>query len=134
MTPEGTRAGHDISVDVTLDAGVPINFLRSLTHDIDIERPTPRTATLHLKNKTEIPNKDFVLQYDVSGKRIEDAVLAHRDQRGGFFTVILQPPDQTPARDITPKELVFVLDTSGLDVGLPHREGEGDDEARASTA
>ena len=60
-----------------------------------------------------------MLQYDVSGKRIEDAVLAHRDQRGGFFTVILQPPDQTPAQDITPKELVFVLDTSGSMSGFP---------------
>ncbi len=119
MTPPGTRAGHDISVDVTLDAGLPINFLRSVTHDIDMARPTPRTATLHLKNKTEIPNKDFVLQYDVSGKAISDAVLAHRDQRGGFFTVILQPPSRAPAPDITPKELVFVLDTSGSMMGFP---------------
>ena len=119
ITPQGTRAGHDISIDVTLDAGLPINFLRSVTHDIDMARPTPRTATLHLKNKTEIPNKDFVLQYDVSGKSIGDAVLAHRDQRGGFFTVILQPPSHAPAPDITPKELVFVLDTSGSMMGFP---------------
>jgi Ca-activated chloride channel family protein len=119
VTPPGTRAGHDISVQVILDAGVPINFLRSMTHDIDIERPTPHTALLHLKDKSEIPNKDFVLQYDVSGKRMEDAVLTHRDNRGGFFTMILQPPAKSSAKDITPKELVFVLDTSGSMRGFP---------------
>ena len=98
---------------------MPINFLRSVTHDIDIERPTPRTARLHLKDKAEIPNRDLVLLYDVSGKRVEDAVLAHRDPRCGFFTMILQPPSQAPAQDITPKELVFVLDTSGSMMGFP---------------
>src|SRR6266849_1924360 len=119
VTPPGPRAGHDISVEVTLDAGVPINFLRSVTHDIDIERPTPHTARLHLRDKAEIPNRDLVLLYDVSGKRMEDAVLTYRDQRGGFFTMILQPPSHAPAQDITPKELVFVLDTSGSMMGFP---------------
>jgi Ca-activated chloride channel family protein len=119
VTPPNTRAGHDISVEITLDAGVPINFLRSVTHDIDIERPTPRTVRLQLRDKAEIPNRDLVLLYDVSGKRMEDAVLTHRDPRGGFFTMILQPPSQSPAQDITPKELVFVLDTSGSMMGFP---------------
>ncbi|HTM49492.1 MAG TPA: VIT and VWA domain-containing protein [Bryobacteraceae bacterium] len=119
VTLPGTRAGHDISVEITLDAGVPINFLRSVTHDVDIERPTPRTARLRLKNKNEIPNRDLVLLYDVSGRKIEDAVLTHHDSRGGFFTMILQPPAKTPAQDITPKELVFVLDTSGSMSGFP---------------
>src|SRR5258708_14265735 len=50
---------------------------------------------------------------------MEDAVLAHRDSRGGFFSMILQPPSQAPAQDITPKELVFVLDTSGSMSGFP---------------
>ncbi|MBI3471358.1 MAG: VWA domain-containing protein [Candidatus Solibacter usitatus] len=119
VTPKGTRAGHDISVDVALDAGVPINFLRSLTHDVETQRPGPRQALLHLKNKNEIPNKDFVLQYDVSGAKIEDAVLANRVNKNGFFTLVLQPPDRPRAADITPKEIVFVLDTSGSMHGFP---------------
>jgi hypothetical protein len=36
VTPKGTRAGH--SLEVSLDAGVPLNFLRSLTHDVDIQK------------------------------------------------------------------------------------------------
>src|SRR4051812_23834459 len=119
VTPPGTRAGHDIAVEVTLDAGVPIDFLRSLTHDVDITRPAPNTARLNLKDKAELPNRDFVLQYDVSGKGVQDAVLTHHDARGGFFTMILQPPAKAPAADIAPKELVFVLDTSGSMSGFP---------------
>ncbi len=39
--------------------------------------------------------------------------------RGGFFTLILQPPDRVTTADVTPKELVFVLDTSGSMSGFP---------------
>ena len=119
VTAKGTRAGHDITIAVTIDAGVPIQFLRSLTHDIDIQRPSPRQAVLTLKNKSEIPNKDFVLEYDVSGKRMEDALLAHHDARGGFFSLILQPPAKVTAQEVAPKELVFVIDTSGSMMGFP---------------
>lgn len=119
VTPKGTRAGHDISVQVSLDAGVRVNFLRSLTHDVDIQKTGASTAVVTLRNKTELPNRDFVLQYDVSGAKIADAVMTHRDSKGGFFTMILQPPDRVPADEITPKELVFVLDTSGSMSGFP---------------
>src|SRR6266496_4057169 len=36
--PEGMRVGHDISLDVSLDAGVPIDLLSSKTHDVDVDR------------------------------------------------------------------------------------------------
>jgi Ca-activated chloride channel family protein len=123
VSPPGTRAGHDISIEVALEAGVPIDGLKSMLHDVDLERPTPHSAIVSLKDKLVIPNKDFVLKYDVAGKRIEDAVLTHRsgppDQSDGFFTLILQPPERVNAQDVTPKELVFVLDTSGSMQGFP---------------
>ncbi len=117
--PEGMRVGHDISLDVTLDAGVPIDALSSKTHDVNVERPDERRAHVSLKDEATIPNKDFVLRYDVAGKKIEDALLTHSSGTGGFFTLILQPPERVTAEDVTPKELVFVLDTSGSMSGFP---------------
>lgn len=114
-----TRAGHDISIEVNLDAGVPIESIESKSHQIETNRLSATRAVVRLKNEKEIPNKDFILRYDVSGKKIADAVLTHRSERGGFFTLILQPPDDPPAADVTPKEIVFVLDTSGSMSGFP---------------
>ncbi|HEX9961630.1 MAG TPA: TonB family protein, partial [Pyrinomonadaceae bacterium] len=114
-----TRAGHDISIEVSLNAGVPVEEIRSKTHEIETYNPSPNSANIKLKNQTAIPNKDFILRYDVSGKRIEDAVLAHRDARGGFFTLILSPPEKFAVEDVAPKEIVFVLDTSGSMSGFP---------------
>ncbi len=114
-----TRAGHDISIEVNLNAGVPVEEIRSRSHELQTVNLSATSASIKLKNETEIPNRDFVLRYDVSGKRIEDAVLTHRDARGGFFTMILQPPDRFITEDVTPKEIVFVLDTSGSMSGFP---------------
>jgi Ca-activated chloride channel family protein len=118
----GTRAGHDISIDLQLDAGLPLESLQSRTHDVTIEKPAPDRAVVRLKNQATIPNKDFILRYDVAGKKIGDAVLTHRNGQSGhdgFFTLILQPPDRVTPAEVTPKELIFVLDTSGSMSGFP---------------
>ena len=119
VMPEGMRAGHDISLEVSLDAGVSLDGITSKSHEIDVDRKSASSAVVRLKNRNEIPNKDFILRYDVAGKRVEDAILSHRSDRGGFFTMILQPPERVSAQDVTPKELVFVLDTSGSMDGFP---------------
>jgi Ca-activated chloride channel family protein len=123
ITPQvaarGTRAGHDISIEVALDAGVSIDELKSNTHEVEVERSAANRAVVRLKDEESIPNKDFILKYDVAGRKISDALLTHRSSNEGFFTFILQPPERVTAEDVTPKEIVFVLDTSGSMSGFP---------------
>ena len=117
--PAGMRSGHDISLDVTLDAGLIVDNIDSKSHAVMIDRSNPHSAKLRLKGSSTIPTKDFILRYDVAGQKMQDALLTHRDSRGGFFTMILQPPERVAPADVTPKELVFVLDTSGSMQGFP---------------
>jgi len=119
FTPAGMRSGHDVSLEVALDAGLIIDNIDSKTHPTDIQRPDAHSARLRLKNEETIPNKDFILRYDVAGQAVQDALLTHRSDKGGFFTLILQPPERVTAQDVMPKELVFVLDTSGSMSGFP---------------
>jgi Ca-activated chloride channel family protein len=113
------RAGHDISLDISLDAGLAIDNVASKTHAVSIERPSVGSAHIRLNDQATIPNKDFILRFDVAGNAIQDALLTHRLAKGGFFTMILQPPERVTVEDVTPKELVFVLDTSGSMSGFP---------------
>ncbi|HYP25278.1 MAG TPA: VIT and VWA domain-containing protein [Blastocatellia bacterium] len=119
VAPEGTRAGHDISIEVAIDAGVPIEQIKSTLHEVEIDRLSPNNSVVRLKDKSAIPNKDFILKCDVAGRKVEDGLLTHRSDRGGFFTLLLQPPDRVTSHDVTPKELVFVIDTSGSMSGFP---------------
>ena len=45
--------------------------------------------------------------------------MTHRGDKGGYFSLILQPPDKVNSEDVTPKEIVFVIDTSGSMSGFP---------------
>ena len=122
VTPPTTRAGHDISLNVKLDAGLPVDSLHSVTHEVIMDTPSANRATVRLKDQATIPNQDFILKFNVAGRKIEDALLTHRNgQQGGdgFFTFILQPPDRIEPAEVNPKELVFVLDTSGSMSGFP---------------
>ena len=114
----GTRAGHDINVTVEIDAGLEIQSIESVLHEVKTRNANGR-ATVALKNKREIPNRDFVLRYSTATDRIENTLLVHKDERGRFFTLILQPPQSTVPEQITPKELIFVIDRSGSMSGAP---------------
>ncbi len=115
----GTRSGHDLSLSVRIDAGVEIHHVQSITHDVEVAHSKPSQAEVRLKQEATIPNKDFILTYGVAGEKIQDAILTHREGEDGFFTLLLQPPDRVKTDAVTPKELVFVLDTSGSMSGFP---------------
>lgn len=123
--PPGMRAGHDISMSVMLDAGVPIQDVSSVLHKIDVERPGSTSAIVRLQNQAEIPNRDFILRYKVAGPQISEGIVTHVRKPGdGYFSLVLQPPDRFPEYDVTPKELVFLLDTSGSMSGFPIETGK----------
>lgn len=118
--PLSIRPGHDISLKLQIDAGVPIQSVVSPTHRVLMDQSkTMSTAALHLKAEAEIPNKDFILRYKVAGAAVSQGVLTHNGPLGGYFTLMVQPPSGIRETDLTPKELVFVLDTSGSMDGFP---------------
>ena len=118
----GMRAGHDISLTVTIDAGMQVFDVKSELHEIDAVGVRPGLDSpirVTLKNQAEIPNKDFILHYRLATDEIGDALLVHEDARGRFFTLILQPPRRVVPAQVVPRELIFVLDTSGSMHGFP---------------
>jgi Ca-activated chloride channel family protein len=115
----GERTGHDISLSVKLDAGVPIQHIQSISHVIGIQHINPHEKTINIHRADTLPNKDFVLRYQVAGKAPEMATIAHHDERGGFFTLIIQPQKTVTDAQVIPRELIFIVDTSGSMSGFP---------------
>lgn len=115
----GQRSGHDIAISVTLDPGFAIRDLASPSHEVRVNRSGRDRATIALAPLDTIPNKDFVLNWITGGAAVESTVIAHRTAGDGYLTLILQPPSQPAADRIVPREVVFVLDTSGSMSGEP---------------
>jgi len=119
VVPEGTRAGYDIDLRVTIRAGMLLRDYEVLNHEVDVDLDWRGTAEISLRNEEEIPNRDFVLRYRTAGDEIEAGVLATNGALGGHFMLILQPDAAVPEEEITPKEMFFVVDCSGSMSGQP---------------
>jgi len=115
----GQRSGHDISLAVDIDAGVAIEEVACSSHAITKSAAAPEKLSVKLSSLDSIPNKDFMLRYKVAGKTVKSALVTHRDQRGGFFTLMLYPPDNLSYLKRAPMEMIFVLDCSGSMNGKP---------------
>jgi Ca-activated chloride channel family protein len=116
---DDVTAGHDVSMEVNLAAGVPVGDVESTSHKIFADRTGADSYHVTLADQAVLPNKDFILKYKVAGTGISDAVLAHSDKSGGYFTLILQPPDRPQEKALVPRQLIFVVDTSGSMWGFP---------------
>ena len=115
----GTRSGHDIQVTVDIDAGVGIQDVRSTSHKIEVLQTASVGKLIQLKPEDTIPNKDFILRYRVVGEKTQATVLTQADDKGGHFAVYLIPAVAYRSNEIVPKDVVFLMDTSGSQQGEP---------------
>jgi len=113
------RSGHDISIELDVDAGVEIEEFNSSSHVIESKQTTPGKLHVELGRLDRIPNKDFLLRFRVAGERLKSNLLTHRDERGGYFTMMVYPPAELKNIRQHPLEMVFVLDCSGSMNGEP---------------
>lgn len=118
ILPPGTRSGRDIGVTVEIDTGLPISNIRSTSHKIQSAR-NGNAMRVQLADADTIPNKDLILRYQVAGEKTEATILTQADQRGGHFAVYLIPALNYQNSEIVPKDVVFLMDTSGSQQGDP---------------
>jgi Ca-activated chloride channel family protein len=118
---DNQRSGHDIGLAVDIDAGVNVEEVKSINHRVNMTRPQEGRAHVVLADDDKIPNKDFVLRYKVAGKMLKSALMAQKDPKGdgGYFTLMLFPPESLENLPRKPLEMVFTLDVSGSMSGKP---------------
>lgn len=119
IAPE--RAGHDISIAVKLLAGMPVSQISSKLHEVAVKQSGNQEAEISLVDKNTIPNKDFVLSWDVAENNIKSGYLTYKDKdsKSGYFTLMLVPPKRVTKETVAPKEMIFVIDCSGSQSGPP---------------
>ncbi len=125
-TKPSERAGHDIALTITIDSGGPaITNITSALHAVKIDPTSATTRVITLDDMKTIPNRDFIVQWSIEETTIEPAFFAHVSDsadasvKGGYFTLLIEPPARIAPATIRPRELIFVLDVSGSMNGFP---------------
>lgn len=119
LTVPGQILSERVSIQVNLDAGMPIQAVESPSHPLDAEVLESGRWSVRLAGGATLDNRDFELHYRLAGATPQVGLSAYRDQQGGYFSLLLEPPAAPAAETITPREMVFLLDCSGSMAGLP---------------
>lgn len=123
----GERSGHDVDVAVTLDALVKVEAVESRTHKVTVAKKSERAFDVTLDEGDRIPNRDFVLRWKVAGEGVRSGLVVRKDKdgKGGYFAMMVVPPEELRKLPRSPVEMVFVLDVSGSMEGRPLEQAKG---------
>ncbi len=105
---------EQVSVLAKIDSKVPIQSVFSPSHKIGVTRKTPNQAIASFEEGHMRPDRDFELFYSLADKEFGLTMLTYRPVgEDGYFLARISPPAAVDAKDVVPKDIAFVLDTSG---------------------
>jgi Ca-activated chloride channel family protein len=117
-----STAGFDISIQLTTP--MPAQAISSPSHKIEAENiSSTETRIILAHTGRHENNRDFILDYRLSGDHIESGILLSQGGKdsGGenFFLAMVEPPRSVDLKQIVPREYVFIVDISGSMHGFP---------------
>lgn len=121
---DASIAGSTVSFTAEIDAGVPITGVTSPSHDLDVEEISPTRSKITLTNDGELPNRDLVVRFGTASDQTMVGVLSHRVDEDGYFVLVVQPKAEYKTGDITPRDVILLVDTSGSMDGQPLRQAK----------
>lgn len=123
LRPEA-GAVNPVAIEVTLDAGFPLARLESPSHKIEIAEAGPGRRVVTLAEGAVAADRDFVLEWrPETGAAPGLALFAERLGGQDHLLLMLLPPERPLKRQaIPPRELIFVIDTSGSMAGPSIRQ------------
>jgi Ca-activated chloride channel homolog len=103
------------SIKVDLKSQHALTNIYSPSHAITMTRPSDRQAVITFEKDAALLDRDFQLYYQAGGKDVGLTALAHRPVGGsnGYFMLLLAPRAELSRTQQAPRDMVFVLDTSG---------------------
>jgi Ca-activated chloride channel homolog len=108
----------EVRISVTLKAGGEIKNIFSPTHEIKVNRTAKDSADIEYADKNVKPDEDFRLLYSSSDTDIGFFMRSYREAADdGFFFMDISPKVELSDNEIQPKDIAFILDTSGSMAG-----------------
>ncbi len=112
---KATRTLEGFSVQATIKSQHPIANVYSPTHAIALKRISDREVDVQFEKNQAQLDKDFQLFYSTSDKDVGITTITHRpiSTEPGYFSMLISPRVEMPKGYEVPRDMVFVLDTSG---------------------
>jgi Ca-activated chloride channel family protein len=113
-----SRSAFDLTV--TINSPIPLKEVGSPTHQLQVRHESPTRAVVSLAKFGKDENdRDLILDYRLSGDRVESGILLYKGRNENFFLVMVEPPAAFSGMEILPREYIFIVDVSGSMHGFP---------------
>jgi Ca-activated chloride channel family protein len=112
---KATKTLEGFSVQATVKSQHPITNVYSPTHSVSVKRINDKEVDVQFdKNQAQL-DKDFQLYYSTSDKDVGITTITHRpvSTEPGYFSLLISPRVEIAKEYEVPRDMVFVLDTSG---------------------
>ena len=108
-----------VAIRVALAEESPIKALYSPTHAVEIRRDGERRATVGFEATNTRPDRDFQLLFSTANAEVGVHLLTQKTgPEDGWFMLLASPgAEAMKTREANPKDVVFVVDTSGSMAG-----------------
>ena len=105
---------NPVSLQVSLDAGLPLKAVRSHYHPMIESREAPGRVSLRLAEGPVPADRDFLLSWQPeTGMEPRAALFRERWQAEDYALLMLLPPEQEREAQKLSREIIFVVDNSG---------------------
>jgi Ca-activated chloride channel family protein len=113
-TKANPQALGSVVLTMIIEGDQGIKTIYSPSHKIDIQREGDRQAKLSFEAKNLQPDRNFQLFYSLSNADFGMSLMTYREAADdGYFMIIFAPKVERDNASIVPKDIIFVLDTSG---------------------
>ncbi|MFT6510406.1 MAG: Ca-activated chloride channel family protein [Parvibaculaceae bacterium] len=118
LRPDG-ETHNPVSLSLTLNAGFPLGDVVSHHHKITQKRIDEDKITLALENTETPANRDFELTWEAANKGTPVASLFKEQIKGKDHILLMLTPPVDAEKNVKtpPREIIFVIDTSGSMAG-----------------
>ncbi|MDX1478667.1 MAG: VIT domain-containing protein [Saprospiraceae bacterium] len=119
-TPEGQLPAYQFGLEVDLRMPVPVASIACTSHLTQVARHSDQDLSVRLDpTEHQGGNRDFILNYRLSGDEIISGVMTYSDGDEHYFLCQVEPPRLEASPTIVPREYIFILDVSGSMSGFP---------------
>src|SRR5688500_13214947 len=104
----------NFSLKLEVESGTPLKTIYSPTHNVEVLRHGSKTATIGMEQAEMSGNKDVELFYSAEKSELGMSLLTYKKSGDdGYFMLFASPGFDSGTKKNIPKDVVFVLDTSG---------------------
>ncbi|MFT5573741.1 MAG: Ca-activated chloride channel family protein [Cryomorphaceae bacterium] len=119
-----SQSTHRFSLSLKINAGLSLYSISSATHALNEAEIDSNIYQLELANQTELMNLDLQISWQPHTGTAPTAAIFQQKLNNAYYSMVVLTPPQVNATVALPRDITFVIDSSGSMAGESMRQAK----------